>query len=29
MSPEAYGKFVRDETVRWSELARGAGVNPE
>ncbi len=29
MSPEAYGKFVRDETVRWSGLARGAGVKPE
>ena len=29
MAPEAYAKFVRDETVRWGELARGAGVKPE
>jgi tripartite-type tricarboxylate transporter receptor subunit TctC len=29
MSPEAYAKFIRDETVRWGELARGAGVKPE
>ena len=29
MAPDAYAKFVRDETVRWSELARSAGVKPE
>jgi hypothetical protein len=29
MAPDAYAKFVRDETVRWSELARGAAVKPE
>jgi tripartite-type tricarboxylate transporter receptor subunit TctC len=29
MAPEAYAKFIRDETVRWGELARGAGVKPE
>ena len=29
MAPEAYAKFVRDETVRWSELAKAAGVKPE
>jgi tripartite-type tricarboxylate transporter receptor subunit TctC len=29
MAPEAFGKFVRDETVRWGELAKAAGVKPE
>ena len=29
MAPDAYAKFVRDETVRWSELAKAAGVKPE
>jgi tripartite-type tricarboxylate transporter receptor subunit TctC len=29
MAPEAYAKFVRDETVRWSALATAAGVKPE
>ena len=29
MAPDAYAKFVRDETVRWSELAKSAGVKPE
>jgi tripartite-type tricarboxylate transporter receptor subunit TctC len=29
MPPEQYAKFVREETVRWSGLARAAGVKPE
>jgi tripartite-type tricarboxylate transporter receptor subunit TctC len=29
ISPEAYAKFVREETVRWGDLARAAGVKPE
>ena len=29
MAPEAYAKFVREETTRWGELAKGAGVKPE
>jgi tripartite-type tricarboxylate transporter receptor subunit TctC len=29
MPPEAFAKFVRDETQRWGELARSAGVKPE
>jgi tripartite-type tricarboxylate transporter receptor subunit TctC len=29
ISPEAYAKFVREETIRWGELARAAGVKPE
>ncbi len=29
MAPDAYAKFVRDETVRWGELAKSAGVKPE
>jgi tripartite-type tricarboxylate transporter receptor subunit TctC len=29
MAPEAFAKFVRDETVRWGELAKAAGVKPE
>ena len=27
--PEAFAKFVQEETVRWSELAKAAGVKPE
>jgi tripartite-type tricarboxylate transporter receptor subunit TctC len=27
--PEAYAKFIREETVRWGEIARDAGVRPE
>jgi tripartite-type tricarboxylate transporter receptor subunit TctC len=29
MDPEAFAKFVSDETQRWSQLAREAGVKPE
>jgi tripartite-type tricarboxylate transporter receptor subunit TctC len=29
MAPEAFAQFVRDETRRWGELARAAGVKPE
>ena len=29
LSPEAYDKFIKDETKRWGELARAAGVKPE
>lgn len=29
MPPEAFARFVRDETVRWGELAGAAGVKPE
>ena len=29
MPPEAYDKFVKDETKRWGELARAAGVKPD
>ena len=27
--PEAFAQFIRDETKRWGELARAAGVKPE
>jgi tripartite-type tricarboxylate transporter receptor subunit TctC len=29
MAPEAFARFMRDETQRWSELAKAAGVKPE
>lgn len=29
IAPEAFAKFIADETRRWSELAKAAGVKPE
>ncbi len=29
IAPEAFAQFIRDETKRWGELARAAGVKPE
>jgi len=29
IAPEAFAKFIRDETVRWGDLARAAGVKAE
>ncbi len=29
MAPDAFGKFVREETARWGALAKAAGVKPE
>jgi tripartite-type tricarboxylate transporter receptor subunit TctC len=29
MAPEAFAKFIADDTKRWGELARAAGVKPE
>ncbi len=28
-APEAFAQLIRDETKRWGELARAAGVKPE
>jgi len=28
-SPQAFGKLVRDETQRWTEVSRAAGIKPE
>jgi tripartite-type tricarboxylate transporter receptor subunit TctC len=29
MNGETFGKFLRDETQRWTEVSRLAGVKPE
>ncbi len=29
MAPEAFARFIADDTKRWGELARAAGVKPE
>jgi tripartite-type tricarboxylate transporter receptor subunit TctC len=29
MTPEAFARFIADETKRWGELAKAAGVKPE
>ena len=28
-TPEQFGKFLRDETVKWSKVVKDAGIKPE